>query len=275
MANRRYSSLFGGVKASGAAQSEAMISKQTAPVVARYVSRFGFDSILIIVKCSTALFAAQPSGVNRALAKQFGQSSLEPMKSIGTMNRDWLVAQAFEPAGSGDFRVARFSSTGLESPVNRQAGKPAPHSGSWKAATTFMPCMEIMNLRRVGRCHQQGAADVSSAELLSGFLCRQDAGSTLGFMERNDPFPARRLTGKACPTGLTRLSWQTLTYAQRRSAIRSGHANTGKTNPGRRGRFVLRFSAAVIACSNGLRRCFSCQPSTLNQLLSTPDNSRS
>jgi len=186
MANRRYSSLFGGVKASGAAQSEAMISKQTAPVVARYVRRFGFDSILIIVKCSTALFAAQPSGVNRALAKQFGQPSLEPMKSIGTMNRDWLVAQAFEPAGSGDFRVARFSSTGLESPVNRQAGKPAPHSGSWKAATTFMPCMEIMNLRRVGRCHQQGAADVSSAEVLSEFLRRQDAGSTLGFMERND-----------------------------------------------------------------------------------------
>jgi len=36
------------------------------------------------------------------------------------MNRDWLVAQAFEPAGSGDFRVARLWSTGLESPANRQ-----------------------------------------------------------------------------------------------------------------------------------------------------------
>src|SRR5207237_4667613 len=33
------------------------------------------------------------------------------------LNRDWLVAQAFQPAGSGDFRVARPWSTGLESPV--------------------------------------------------------------------------------------------------------------------------------------------------------------
>src|SRR5439155_10036692 len=44
---------------------------------------------------------------------------------LGTFNRDWLVALAFQPAGSGDFRVAHFGSTGLESPVNRQAGKPA------------------------------------------------------------------------------------------------------------------------------------------------------
>jgi len=36
------------------------------------------------------------------------------------------VGQAFQPAGSGDFPVARRN-TGLESPVNRQAGKPAPH----------------------------------------------------------------------------------------------------------------------------------------------------
>jgi hypothetical protein len=43
-----------------------------------------------------------------------------------------------------------------------------------------------MNLKRVGQCHQQGAADVSSAELLSGFFCRQDVGNTLGFTERND-----------------------------------------------------------------------------------------
>ena len=198
------------------------------------------------------------------------------LKCIGTTNRDWLVAQAFQPAGSGDFRVARFWSTGLESPVNRQAGKPAPHSGSWRAVTTLMPCMGTMNLKRVRQCHQQGAADVSSAELLSGFLCRRDAGAPKsGSWKGTIPFPAPRHTSKACSTGLTRLSWQTLTYAQRRSAIRSGHANTGKTNPGRRWGFGLRFSAAVIACSNALRRCFSCQPSTLNQLLSTLDNSRS
>jgi putative pyruvate formate lyase activating enzyme len=34
-------------------------------------------------------------------------------------------AQAFPPAGSDDFPVARFGDTGLESPVNLQAGKPA------------------------------------------------------------------------------------------------------------------------------------------------------
>jgi hypothetical protein len=34
------------------------------------------------------------------------------------------VGQAFQPAGSGDFPVAR-SNTGLESPVNRQTGKSA------------------------------------------------------------------------------------------------------------------------------------------------------
>lgn len=35
------------------------------------------------------------------------------------------VAQAFQPAGSRDFPVAKTSDTGLESPANRQAGKPA------------------------------------------------------------------------------------------------------------------------------------------------------
>ena len=40
-----------------------------------------------------------------------------------------LVAQTFLSAGFGDFPVAspRFRNTGLESPVNPQAGKPAPH----------------------------------------------------------------------------------------------------------------------------------------------------
>src|SRR5438046_2126058 len=51
---------------------------------------------------------------------------------IGTMNRGGFVAQAFEPAGSGDFPVARSWSTGLESPVNPQAGKPAVQAGSWR-----------------------------------------------------------------------------------------------------------------------------------------------
>src|SRR6266540_3095156 len=38
--------------------------------------------------------------------------------------------------------------------------------GSWKALATLMPCIGTMNLEQVGRCHRQGAADVSSAELL-------------------------------------------------------------------------------------------------------------
>ena len=38
------------------------------------------------------------------------------------MNRR-LVGRAFQPAGSGDFPVARWD-TGLESPVNRQAFQP-------------------------------------------------------------------------------------------------------------------------------------------------------
>ena len=42
------------------------------------------------------------------------------------------VGQAFQPAGSGDFPVAR-GNTGLESPVNRQAGKPALHSNLTRA----------------------------------------------------------------------------------------------------------------------------------------------
>src|SRR2546427_13231696 len=51
---------------------------------------------------------------------------------IGTMNRGGFVTQAFEAAGSGDFPVARSWSTGLESPVNPQAGKPALQAGSWR-----------------------------------------------------------------------------------------------------------------------------------------------
>src|SRR2546425_987534 len=60
-----------------------------------------------------------------------GRESTELCARNALLNWDWLVAQAFQPAGSGDFRVASLWSTGLESPVNRQVGKPALHSGSW------------------------------------------------------------------------------------------------------------------------------------------------
>ena len=43
----------------------------------------------------------------------------------GWMDGAGRVGQAFQPAGSGDFPVARSGNTGLESPVNPQAGMPA------------------------------------------------------------------------------------------------------------------------------------------------------
>ena len=60
------------------------------------------------------------------------------------MNRGF-VGQTFLSAGSGDFPVAR-AETGLESPVNRQAGKPALLSGSWPQLTLkFLRCPISMN----------------------------------------------------------------------------------------------------------------------------------
>jgi len=65
---------------------------------------------------------------------------------IATPNRDWLVAQAFQTADSGDFPVASLWSTGLESPVNWQRGMSALHMyGSWKATFRFFACIRTMN----------------------------------------------------------------------------------------------------------------------------------
>jgi ATP-dependent helicase HrpB len=46
----------------------------------------------------------------------------ELLEDLGALKS---VVQAFQPAGSGDFLVVNSSNTGLESPVNRQVGKPA------------------------------------------------------------------------------------------------------------------------------------------------------
>jgi len=46
----------------------------------------------------------------------------ELLEDLGALK---AVAQAFQPAGVGDFPVASSANSGLESPVNRQAGKPA------------------------------------------------------------------------------------------------------------------------------------------------------
>ena len=55
-----------------------------------------------------------------------------------------------------------------------------PASSSWEASIPFYARIGTMNLRKV-RAARQRAADVSSAE--PSFFCRQDAGSTLRFME--------------------------------------------------------------------------------------------
>ena len=66
------------------------------------------------------------------------------------------VGQTFLSAGSGDFPVARSSNTGLESPVNRQAGKPAlhlmthiPSPKQWTAETPNLYNVEV-RLKRGG-----------------------------------------------------------------------------------------------------------------------------
>jgi len=63
-----------------------------------------------------------------------------------------FVGQTFLSAGAGDFPVARCAAgnTGLESPVNRQAGKPALRGG----ADTAMPFSLLRLLPRTGRKHQ-------------------------------------------------------------------------------------------------------------------------
>ena len=63
-----------------------------------------------------------------------------------------FVGRTFVSASAGDFPVARFAdgNTGLESPVNRQAGKPARRSG----AVTATPFSLLRLLPRTGRKHQ-------------------------------------------------------------------------------------------------------------------------
>jgi hypothetical protein len=58
------------------------------------------------------------------------------------------VGQTFLSAGAGDFPVARSGNTGLESPVNRQAGKPALHLTT-RIASPRLWTAETPNLYRV------------------------------------------------------------------------------------------------------------------------------
>ena len=51
------------------------------------------------------------------------------------MSFDGLVEEAFQPAGSGDFPVAR-TSAGLESPANPQPGKATLPAAALKSLVT-------------------------------------------------------------------------------------------------------------------------------------------
>src|SRR6266516_2274243 len=88
---------------------------------------------------------------------------------IGTTNRGGFVAQAFEPAGSGDFPVARSWSTGLESPVNPQAGKPALQAGSWRGVLLSRLRMAARNQPGMGRA---SAVSVSLCPVLGQLFGR-------------------------------------------------------------------------------------------------------
>jgi glycine dehydrogenase len=64
------------------------------------------------------------------------------------------VAQAFQPAGSGDFPVASSKNSGLESPENRQVGKPAllARTSSFLTHRVFTSChSETEMLRYIKR----------------------------------------------------------------------------------------------------------------------------
>ena len=88
---------------------------------------------------------------------------LQHWTRIGTMNPFSFVAPVFQPARRADWKVGVTAARFMES----------LHS--------FCARIGTMNLRKV-RAARQRAADVSSAE--PSFFCRQDAGSTLRFMER-------------------------------------------------------------------------------------------
>jgi hypothetical protein len=148
----------------------------------------------------------------------------------------WDHEPTASPSQEGSVSVGQF-------PSWEGSGVRWSAPGSWKP-TTFAPCIGTMNLKRVGQC--------PSAELLSGFFAGETPalpGQVHG-KERVRFRPTHRLASQACSTGLTRLSWPTLTYAQRRSAIRSGDTNIIETNPGRCWRCALRFAAfAGARCS--------------------------
>src|SRR5437660_9963909 len=66
-----------------------------------------------------------------------------------------------------------------------------------------------------------------------------------------------RLKCGACSTGSTRLSWLTITHAQRRSSVRSGDTNTGETNPRRRWGVARGLTPIVRAIADARRWCHS------------------
>ena len=62
---------------------------------------------------------------------EFDGEEYDARKELGGWSKPGYVAQTFLSAGSGDIPVASSKNTGLESPVNPQAGKPALHRPIW------------------------------------------------------------------------------------------------------------------------------------------------
>ena len=107
-----------------------------------------------------------------------------------------FVGQTFLSAGSGDFPVAR-ADTGLESPVNRQAGKPALHAD-------FGPRFTCNSWRCLLSLHEPGSSGRESTP--SGIRKRESrftlAATKEGFLEAKLA-PDHSPTGQAAPTETT------------------------------------------------------------------------
>ncbi|MCW5555035.1 MAG: DEAD/DEAH box helicase, partial [Verrucomicrobiae bacterium] len=82
------------------------------------------------------------------------------------------VGQTFWSAGSGDFPVARFRNTELESPVNRQAGKPAlPRPATAALPHSYVPEAQhrIEIYRKLAQATDKAALEAFQKELRDRF----------------------------------------------------------------------------------------------------------
>src|SRR5436190_23251199 len=83
-----------------------------------------------------------------ANCSQNSVASISPVQTIASWRGIGSnVGQTFQSAGSGDFPVARFRNTGLESPANRQTGKSAlPHVDAPIRQQYSFPMVDVAEL---------------------------------------------------------------------------------------------------------------------------------